>query len=151
PTATSTPTATPLPSPTGTATATPAVGGIRGVVWNDLDGDGERQAGEPGLPGATVILKDMGFQMVDSIITGSSGQYQFTGLAPADYVLSAVFPPGFQATTVESWIVAVMANWTVTIDFGAWAPQTATPTATRTSTPGATPPVRCLIPLLWKD
>jgi hypothetical protein len=121
------------------------------MVWHDLDGDGVRTAGEPGLPGATVTLKDMTSRVVGSIITDSTGRYEFAGLAPANYVLAASFPPGFQATTPTSWIVGVRANWTVTVDFGAWIPGTAAPTPTRTSTPGAALPARAFIPLLWNE
>lgn len=150
-TATATPSATVTPAPTVTATATPAAGTIRGVVWHDLDRDGSREAGEPGLPGTTLTLRNMAYQVVDSFITDSSGQYEFAGLPAGNYVLSAAFPPGFQPSTADSWIVAVLANWTVTIDFGAWLSGTMTPTPTQTSTPEVVLPARCYIPLLWRE
>jgi hypothetical protein len=93
----------------------------------------------------------MAYQVVDSLITDSSGQYEFAGLTAGNYVLSAAFPPGFQPTTADSWIVAVLANWTLTIDFGARLSGTMTPTPTRTSTPEVVLPARCYIPLLWKE
>lgn len=159
PTDTETPTITPTvtPSDTPTVTATPSTGVIQGIVWNDLNGNGLREEGEPGLAGATITLKSATYVPIDSFVTGVSGLYQFTDLAPASYVLSRANPPGFVSTTTDNWIVSVVAGWTTMVDFGAWIPTTVTPsptmsaTPTQTSTPMATPAYRCLIPLLFKD
>ncbi|MGC8786195.1 MAG: DNRLRE domain-containing protein, partial [Anaerolineae bacterium] len=60
PTSTPTRTATPTntPTPTVTLTPTPIPGRIEGMVWNDWNGNGVRDIGEPGLAGAVVRLYD---------------------------------------------------------------------------------------------
>ncbi len=133
PTITPTATASPTPTvtPTTTKTVTPSVGGIIGRVWYDLDGDGVREAGEPGLGGATLTLTRRGETQGQTRVSASDGWYFFAVLQPGIYVLSATHPTGFQPTTVQRWWVSVAANWTFTIDFGTWPG----PSPTRTATP----------------
>ncbi|MGK7865696.1 SdrD B-like domain-containing protein [Falsiroseomonas sp. E2-1-a20] len=69
---------------------TPAAIGDR--VWEDLDGDGQQDAGEPGIVGATVRLLDAGGTVIGTTTTGVNGSYAFTGLAPADYRVEVVAP-----------------------------------------------------------
>lgn len=64
-------------------------------VWEDLDGDGIQDAGEPGIAGAIVNLYDPADHLLDSTATNASGLYQFTDLVTADYVLEFVKPNGF--------------------------------------------------------
>jgi fimbrial isopeptide formation D2 family protein/uncharacterized repeat protein (TIGR01451 family) len=61
---------------------------IGDLVWEDVDGDGLRDAGEPGIAGATVRLLNADGSPVagiSAITTGANGAYAFTGLAPGDY------------------------------------------------------------------
>jgi len=68
---------------------------IAGAVWNDLDGDGSRDAGETGIDGATVTLfRDDGDSVFEpggadvqlaSRLTASGGTYSFTDLLPGQY------------------------------------------------------------------
>ena len=87
--------------------------GIVGSKWNDLDGDGVRDPGEPGLDGFTIELVDRGTGSVvataettsvdlngDSAIDPETeqGLYSFTGVAPGDYLLREVLQPGWRQT-----------------------------------------------------
>ncbi|NKE46382.1 isopeptide-forming domain-containing fimbrial protein [Roseomonas frigidaquae] len=54
-------------------------------VWEDLDGDGQQEGGEPAIAGATVKLLDAGGTVLGTTTTDGNGFYSFTGLAPADY------------------------------------------------------------------
>lgn len=54
-------------------------------VWEDLDGDGQQEFGEPAIAGATVKLLDAAGVVIGTTTTNGSGFYSFTGLAPADY------------------------------------------------------------------
>jgi fimbrial isopeptide formation D2 family protein/uncharacterized repeat protein (TIGR01451 family) len=74
---------------------TPA--GIGNRVWEDLDGNGQQDAGEPGIVGATVRLLDAAGTVIGTTTTVADGFYQFTGLAPADYRV-AVVAPGYVPT-----------------------------------------------------
>ena len=55
-------------------------GQIHGLKWQDVNGDGHRDLGEPGLPGWTISL-NTGQQ----VATGPNGYYSFIGLTPGDY------------------------------------------------------------------
>lgn len=59
-------------------------GQIYGVKYNDLDGDGRRDAGEPGQPGWTLFIDANGNGKLDagerSTVTDSQGRYSFLNL-----------------------------------------------------------------------
>ena len=58
-------------------------------VWHDLDADGIQDANEPGIPGATVNLKDADGNVIGTTTTAADGSYSFTDL-DAGNVLGAV-------------------------------------------------------------
>ncbi len=60
---------------------------IGDYVWHDQDRDGIQDAGEPGLQGVTVTLRDSGGNVVATTITGANGFYQFTGLCADTYTV----------------------------------------------------------------
>ncbi|MEO1369299.1 MAG: SdrD B-like domain-containing protein, partial [Acidobacteriota bacterium] len=70
---------------------------IGDLVWHDLDADGARDAGEPGLGGVTVVLWrdadgdgviDPGSDnLVRSTVTDTTGRYAFTGLPDGNYLV----------------------------------------------------------------
>ncbi len=85
---------------------------IGDTVFNDLDGNGIRDAGEPGIGGITVdIYTDTdgdgqigaGDTLQATLTTGSDGSYLFTGLADGDYIISIASPPsGYTFTGTDS-------------------------------------------------
>jgi hypothetical protein len=98
---------------------------IRGVVWNDLNGDGLRSDDEPGLPGVTVVMTDVvGFSQ--SFESGAEGEYWFGLLPIATYSLSidmTTLPtPDFALSyPVEgdgATVLETIAGDVVTADFG---------------------------------
>ena len=76
-------------------------GSISGTKFNDLNGNGARDAGEPGIAGVTIQLKPSSGPMVTAT-TDASGNFSFTGLAAGTYVLSEVVPSGFVQTAPPS-------------------------------------------------
>lgn len=55
-------------------------------VWEDKDGDGIQDSGEPGIPGVTVTLYDAITNLpISTYITDYSGYYYFGNLNPGDY------------------------------------------------------------------
>jgi uncharacterized repeat protein (TIGR01451 family) len=69
---------------------------IGDLVWDDLDQDGERDAGEPGVGGVRVILRDGTGAFVSTTTTRPDGSYSFTGLTPGDYSLAfGSLPTGY--------------------------------------------------------
>ena len=67
---------------------------IRGIVYDDLNGDGVMDAGEPGLSGVTVTLVG-----VESTFTDALGQYAFGDIAAGAYTVVETDPVGFVSTT----------------------------------------------------
>ncbi|MGN6546234.1 MAG: SdrD B-like domain-containing protein [Aureliella sp.] len=76
---------------------------ISGTKWNDVNGNGALDAGEPGLAGWTVYADanlngrlDPGEQ---SAVTDSAGRYTLTGLAAGGYTIGEVAQNGWQQTS----------------------------------------------------
>jgi protocatechuate 3,4-dioxygenase beta subunit len=68
-------------------------------VWNDLNGDGDQDAGEPGVLGVVVTLTGTdgaGNSVTKTTTTDSNGAYLFTDLAPGTYCVKfSNLPAGF--------------------------------------------------------
>ena len=77
-------------------------GEIRGTKWNDLDGNGLRGPGEPGLAGATIYLDlDRDGELDDHepwTVTDADGQYTLPDVAPGAYNVAEVVPGGYEQT-----------------------------------------------------
>ena len=73
---------------------------IQGVKWNDLNENGVRDAGEPGLPGWTIYVDQNANGQLNvgepSAVTGADGSYTITGLASGRYVVSEVPQSGWE-------------------------------------------------------
>ena len=62
-------------------------------VWRDTNGDGDVDAGEPGLSGVTLHLYAAdGATLVGTATTDSGGRYRFVGLAPGWFAGKGVMP-----------------------------------------------------------
>ena len=69
----------------GVATATTADGArVTGTVWLDLDGDGERDDGEPGRGDVQVTLRTSA-SILDATTTTADGSWSFAGVQPGTY------------------------------------------------------------------
>ena len=100
---------------------------IGDTIFNDLDGDGVQDPGEPGLDGVTVELFDG--VSTTTVVTGPNGDYVFDGLAPGDYSVSVdptTLPTGaFPTTTSAPVDVTVVSDQVVdTVDLGFTTPGT---------------------------
>lgn len=62
------------------------LGSLGDTVWNDMNGNGVQDPGEPGIPNVTVLLNAPG--VVQTAITDANGRYSFTDLAPFIYTVS---------------------------------------------------------------
>ncbi|HEU5149546.1 MAG TPA: SdrD B-like domain-containing protein [Iamia sp.] len=79
-------------------------GSLGDRVWEDLDGDGIQDAGEPGIEGVTVTLTwtgPDGAVELGSTTTGPGGAYLFTALPPGDYVVTFATPAGMTPTPAD--------------------------------------------------
>jgi probable HAF family extracellular repeat protein len=82
--------------------ATAVLGSIAGVVWEDANGDGNRDAGEPPQADVAVFLDANDNGTLDSgepsTATGATGTYLFPDLVPGSYVVRQIPPSGFSQT-----------------------------------------------------
>jgi hypothetical protein len=78
-------------------------GQIGDFVWNDVNGNGCQDAGEPGIPGVQVSLYSGACGSVGTLIatttTDSSGHYLFSGLCAGTYQVAITTPAGGTVTT----------------------------------------------------
>jgi serine-aspartate repeat-containing protein C/D/E len=72
-------------------------GTISGVKFNDVNGNGVRDADEAGLSGVTIRVTDAS-GTARTTTTDASGAFSFTGLAAGAYVVAEVVPNGFTQT-----------------------------------------------------
>ena len=147
PTPTLTPTATPTPTPTATPTPTSVPARVRGVIYEDANGNGQRDPAEQALAGATLHLTGPGVDQ--SITTAADGLYSFANLSGGQYTLAETPPPGYGPSTPASPITLGLASGVdMTLEFRHVRLATATPTTTPTAT--ATPREQLYLPLLRK-
>ncbi len=75
---------------------------IRGVKFDDLNGNHLRDPGEPGMPGITIFLDINRNELLDagepSTISGADGSYAFLNLSPGKYVVRSIDPPEHEHT-----------------------------------------------------
>jgi hypothetical protein len=71
-------------------------GSIGDCVWNDLNQNGIKDAGEPGVPNVTVQLRNCQNQILQTTTTNGNGIYTFSNLPAGCYRVCIVTPSGFQ-------------------------------------------------------
>ncbi|HEV2891224.1 MAG TPA: Ig-like domain-containing protein [Frankiaceae bacterium] len=90
--------------------------GISGTVWDDLDGDGTKDAGEPTLAGRTVTATG---PVTRTTTTAANGTYSFVGLVPGTYAVTVSAPSKYVFTTSSPRTITLAADERVTgVDFG---------------------------------
>jgi len=65
---------------------------IFGLVWDDLNGDGQPQEEEGPIPAVTIILRDARGNVVATTVTDSAGRYLFANTAPGVYIVEETDP-----------------------------------------------------------
>ena len=82
------------------------LGELGDLVWWDVDGDGQQNGGEPGIPDVQVNLHDSTSALVGATATDANGLYDFTQLPPDTYRIeidASEFQPG---GTLEHWFAS---------------------------------------------
>ncbi|MCA9248269.1 MAG: hypothetical protein KDA42_14170, partial [Planctomycetales bacterium] len=96
---------------------------VTGQKFEDLDGDGVKDAGEPGVSGVTIRLfgtTGAGQNINITTSTGTGGGYSFTGVAPGNYRVAETVPSGWNASTATTVGPFALTSGTTLagIDFG---------------------------------
>jgi SdrD B-like protein len=84
-------------TPASAQTMCGASGGVCGIVFNDTNGNGIQDAGEPGIEGVTVTVYDDTNTEVGSVTTNPDGTY-FVNSGFGDYTVVVNTPPGTEAS-----------------------------------------------------
>jgi uncharacterized protein (DUF2141 family) len=91
---------------------------INGEVFQDSNGNGKLDAGEPGLSGWTVNLEDTSNNILATQTTDSNGNFAFNQLPPGSYQLVEVSKKGWTQTSPNPIPITISAGQTVTGNFG---------------------------------
>ena len=81
---------------------TPTGGDVVGCVWDDVDGNGIQDGGEPGIVNVSVRLLDSGtLATVASTITNAAGGYRLPYQPAGNYLVEITAPTGEQFTVQD--------------------------------------------------
>jgi len=72
---------------------------ISGYKYNDLNGNGKRDAGEPGLTNWTIGIGNSTIPYYASNTTDANGNYSFINVPPGTYIVNETLIPGWKNTT----------------------------------------------------
>lgn len=115
-------------------------GTIHGTVFNDLNLNQVRDAGEPGIAGATVDLHDASGSLVGSKVTDTGGLFEFAEIpAGNNYRLKLSTPDGFATTSGDERVVTVLTDTAVEVAFALYQLEAAATTPTTEAGPRETP------------
>jgi subtilisin family serine protease len=93
-----------------TVTTAVPTGTLAGVAFDDLDGDGVREAGEPGLAGWTIVLDLHDDATVDATtVTDAAGAYAFAGVAAGTHAVREAPQAGWTQTAPPAAATAATA------------------------------------------
>ena len=93
------------------------VGVVRGLVFQDWDQDGERDAEEPALAEATLSLLDPRGIELARAMTGRDGAYLFTDVQPGQYLLLETPPLGYSSLQKTEVVITVKVHDAAKVDF----------------------------------
>ncbi|MGL4631738.1 MAG: SdrD B-like domain-containing protein, partial [Leadbetterella sp.] len=79
-----------------------ALGSIGDTVFVDADRDGRQDAGETGLSGVSVVLRNSTGTPLDTVVTDANGRYVFTDLPAGTYSVRFIAPTNYNFTTANA-------------------------------------------------
>lgn len=100
---------------------------VTGAKYEDMDADGDRDAGDPGLADWTIEVSQ-GPSAPRTAQTGAGGSYTLAGLRPGRYTVAEQLQAGwrFSAPADGTHTITVSSGETATADFGNYRPATIT-------------------------
>lgn len=94
-----------------------ATGAVAGVIFRDLDGNGQQGRTETGLGGVAIQIFQ-NTQLVTSTLSSDDGSYSVGDLLPGNYLVMLNPPTDFVATTPVQQPVVLAAGSAVNVRFG---------------------------------
>ncbi len=94
---------------------------IADLVWNDLNGNGVRDPGEPGLAGIQVCAQPLGHAAIFCAITDANGVYGIEAPASRTYLVAVTIPPVNMTETKHDFympLVVLAGQRYMYLDFG---------------------------------
>jgi hypothetical protein len=89
------------------------------VKFEDLNGDGVRDAGEPGLAGWSFVVSPAPLGLGTNVVTTlKDGGICFAVSAPGTYTIAELGQPGWTPTTLSTQVVTVVPGQPVQVIFG---------------------------------
>jgi hypothetical protein len=92
-------------------------GSLYGQVYQDWDLNGQRDAEEPGLAEAVLVVRDSENREVARQITTADGTYQIEGLRAGTYSVSVQLPEGYSLTQESAQTINLSARATSEANF----------------------------------
>jgi LPXTG-site transpeptidase (sortase) family protein len=110
---------------------------IRGHVYNDVNMNSKRDAGETAISAVTINLRDAAGTVVSTAITDANGAYQFSGLTSGVYTVEEVNPAGYASSTLDHVSVPLTTGSIGQADYGDYlgAASTYDPAITKSGSP----------------
>ncbi len=71
-------------------------------AWRDSDRDGVQDVGEPGVAGATFLLRTFTGALVGVAVSDAMGSYWFSSIPPGSYYIEVVAPFGLTPTLLDA-------------------------------------------------
>ncbi len=96
-----------------------SVGRVCAVLFDDVNANRLREAGEGLLAGGELVLSQDGAAVESYVTDGESEPHCFDDLAPGQYMVSLSLPAMYGNTTPDSYMVSVRAGQRVEAVFGA--------------------------------
>lgn len=93
----------------------PTTGSVSGMKFWDINGNGVKDTGEPGLSGWTINLAG---PTTGSQVTGAAGAFGFTSLVPGAYTLTETMKPGWTQTKAPGPVTLAAGQNITGQDFG---------------------------------
>lgn len=102
---------------TNTKDVVVTTGSISGMKYNDLNRNGKKDSGEPGMAGWVIKLKKGNLKISTS--TDANGNYTFSNLATGIYTVREVQQKGWKRTSKNPKAIAIATSTVVTdVNFG---------------------------------
>jgi protocatechuate 3,4-dioxygenase beta subunit len=91
---------------------------ICGVVFNDKNANGVKDAGEVGIANVVMKLWGTSANLIATTLTNSQGRYEFLNVSNGQYHVQEIDPYGYYSTTPNSQFITITGFDRCGIDFG---------------------------------